>query len=286
MKQKHPMSNTLFGAAAAVAVMGIATTIAMATEPCGDFEECKVLIEINSTDGDIGFHFLMDSDGLNSARIRDPNGTKVFQDKAEGPLREQKLTETFAESAEPVCKDALKEEEDDEVVTLEDFVERWAAGFYVFTGSGDEGEKLEGESELTHEIPAAPDLTSGSLGFDGSVISWDAGDDLGECATNAELDDLFTAGVLPVHPEDVDVAAWEIVFEPDVDDGNPLGKLKFTIRVAGDIAPKKVTVPAEYLAHLPADTPAKFEVGAIGADDNATFTEVGDICVNKVDGCQ
>ena len=176
MKEKHFMSNTLFGAAAAVAVMAIGTTVATATEPCGDFEECKVLIEINSTDGDIGFHFLMDSDGLNKAKIRDPNGTKVFQDKAKGPLREQKLTETFAESAEPVCKDALKEEEDDEVVTLEDFVERWAAGTYVFTGSGDEGEKLEGESELTHEIPAAPDLTSASLGFDGSVISWVSSD--------------------------------------------------------------------------------------------------------------
>jgi len=41
-----------------------------------------VLIEINASDGDIGFHFLRDGDDLNSARIYDPNGKKIFEDKA------------------------------------------------------------------------------------------------------------------------------------------------------------------------------------------------------------
>ncbi len=48
---------------------------------------------------------------------------------------------------------------------------------------------------------------------------------------------------------------------------------------------KAVTVPAEYLASLPDDTPAKIEVGAIGGEDNATFTEIFDICVNEDEGC-
>ena len=92
-------------------------------------------------------------------------------------------------------------------------------------------------------------------------------------------------GVLPQHPEDVDVAAWEIVLAPDVDDGDPTGSLKFTIRVPGDIAVKAVTVPADYLMSLPDDTPVKIEVGAIGVDDNATFSEEDGFCVNEVDGC-
>ncbi|MDH3440997.1 MAG: hypothetical protein OEM63_09610, partial [Gammaproteobacteria bacterium] len=33
----------------------------------------------------------------------------------------------------------------------------------------------------------------------------------------------------------------------------------------------------------PEDTPAKVEVGAIGPDDNATFAEEGDICLNDTD---
>jgi len=222
----------------------------------------------------------MDGDDLNSAEIQDPNYVTIFEDSASGPLLDQKLTETFAESAEPVCKNKLKEDPDEVVVTLGEFLDRWTAGTYHFFGSGDE-EMSTGETELTFDIPAAPT----DLDFDGSVISWDSGDDLGECATKGQLNGLVMSGVLPTHPEDVEVDAWEVVFEPDVDDGDPLGKLKFTIRVSGDIEPKAVTVPAEYLAHLPDDTLAKIEVGAIGGEDNASFTEIFDICVNEAEGC-
>jgi hypothetical protein len=256
-------------------------SVVTATEPCGDFGECKALIEINASDGDIGFHFLMDGDDLNSARIDDPNGAKIFEDQAKGPLREQKLTETFAESAEPLCWPDPEADPDDEIVTLEEFLDRWAAGTYLFSGMGDEGEKSTGESELTYALPAAPT----ELDFDGSMISWSAGNDLGHCASNEDLDALVGGGVLPVHPEDVAVAAWEVVLEPDVDEGDPIGALKYSIRVAGDIAVKAVTVPAEYLASLPADTPMKMEVGAIGVDDNATFTEEDGFCVNEDEGC-
>ena len=281
MSERTSLQALIRAAACFLLVIGISTVPASATEPCDDFGECKVLIEINASDGDIGFHFLMDGDDLNSARLRDPNGTKVFEDQAKGPLTEQKLTETFAESAEPLCWADPDADPDEEIVTLEEFLDRWTAGTYLFEGSGDEGEKSEGETELTYELPAAP----ADVDFDGSVISWAAGDDLGNCASFAELADLVTAGVLPEHPQDVTVAAWEIVLEPDVDDGDPTGRLTYAVRVAGDIAPKEVTVPAEYLASLPDDTPVKIEVGAIGVDDNATFTEADGFCVNEVDGC-
>ena len=117
------------------------------------------------------------------------------------------------------------------------------------------------------------------------MISWDAGEDLGNCASAADLDDLVADDILLVHPEDVAVDAWEIVLEPDVDDGDPTGALVFSIRVPGDIVPKAVTVPADYLLSLPADTPVKIEVGAIGGEDNATFTEEDGFCVNEDEGC-
>jgi hypothetical protein len=281
MKLQRVESAILGVAAAAVLVVGAGTTTARAAEPCGDFGECKALIEINATDGDIGFHFLMDGDDLNSARLFDPNGAKVFEDQAKGPLRDQGLTETFAESAEPLCWADPEADPDEEIVTLEEFLERWAAGTYIFKGMGDGGEKSEGETELTHEIPAAP----ADVSFNGSVITWAAGDDLGRCASHTELNDLVDADILPVHPENVPVAAWEIVLEPDVEDGDPTGNLVFSIRVGGGILPKAVTVPADYLASLPADTPVKIEVGAIGVNDNATFSEVTGFCVNEVEGC-
>jgi hypothetical protein len=270
-------------AAAAVAlVLGMGPTVVRATEPCGDFGECKVLIEINSTDGDIGFHFLMDGDDLRSGALIDPHGAKVFGDQAKGPLKKQTLTETFVESAEPLCWPDPEADPDEDIVTLEEFLERWAPGTYAVKGKGEGKEKSAGETALTHELPAAPS----GVAFDGSVISWATGEDLGRCGSTAELDALVADGVLPVHPKDVSVAAWEVVLEPDVEDGDPTGSLTFTIRMPGGIAAKAVTVPAEYLASLPNDTPAKIEVGAIGGDDNATFTEVGDFCVNEVEGCE
>jgi hypothetical protein len=281
MKLKRVESTILRVAVGAVLALGTGTTAARAAEPCGDFGECKALIEINATDGDIGFHFLMDGDDLNSGRLFDPLGAKLFEDEAKGNLRDQKLTELFAESAEPLCWTDPEADPDEEIVTLEEFLARWVAGTYLFTGMGDGGEKSEGETELTHEIPAAP----ADVAFDGSVISWAEGNDLGKCASQAELNDLVLANVLPVHPESVPVAAWEIVLEPDVEDGDPTGNLVFSIRVSGGIAPKRVTVPADYLASLPANTPVKIEVGAIGVNDNATFTEVGGFCVNDVGGC-
>ena len=259
--------------------------MANATAPCGDFGECKVLIEINASDGDIGFHFLMDGDDLISASLDDANGAKVFQDQAKGPLTEQKLTETFAESAEPLCwADPEADPEDVEaMVTLRDFREIWEPGTYVFSGMGEGGEKSVGETDLTYNLPAAPQ----NLNFFGSVISWTAGNDLGNCAplvssvagqeTVSQLADIIP------DPTSVRVAAYEVVLEPVVEDGDPLGALKFTIRVPGDTF--AVDVPALYLASLPADTEVKIEVGAIGVDDNATFTEEGGFCVNVADGC-
>lgn len=268
------------------------TGIAAATEPCDDFGECKALIEINASDGDIGFHFLMDGDDLNSARIFDPDGKKVFEDQAKGPLKEQKLTETFAESAEPLCwADPGADPEDlEDIVTLEEFLDRWTAGTYTFTGMSDGGEKSEGETELTYELPAAPT----EVDFDGARITWErpggstateSRGDLGNCASAGDLDILVGNGVLPVHPADVTVDAWEAVLEPDVEDGDPIGQLVFRIRLPGNMAPTEVTVPAEYLASLPDDTPVKVEVGAIGGEDNATFTEEDGFCVNIDEGC-
>jgi hypothetical protein len=166
---------------------------------------------------------------------------------------------------------------------LAEFLELWTPGEYTFEGSGDDGEKSEGETELTFALPAAPE----DVDFDGSVISWSLGDDLGYCADGAaaiaalenEFED-FSLLTSPVAPGGDGIEAWEVVLEPDVCDGDPLGALKFTVRLPGNISPLEVEVPAEYLASLPGNTFVKTEVGAIGGEDNATFTEEGDFCVN------
>ena len=63
MQQMRLMTRLPLVVAVVAVVLGVGTTVVTATAPCDDFGECKVLIEINATDGDVGFHFLMDGDG-------------------------------------------------------------------------------------------------------------------------------------------------------------------------------------------------------------------------------
>jgi len=288
MSDSRIMSKPMLVLGAAVS-LGIAELPAGATEPCGDFGECKVLVEINATDGDIGFQFLGDAGDLRSMRIDDPNGAKLFESQGYGPLDEQMLTENFVESAEPLCWfDPEEEEEWDEVVTLREFVDRWTAGTYTFRGKGEEGEKLFGETRLSFDLPAAPEIIS----FTGNVINWMPGNDLGNCAP-ADAADAEENGVEPIgEVSDIinlvtmpsAIAAYEIVVEPDVEDGDPIGDEVFSVRVNGNMY--MIEVPMSYLDSLPDNTPVKIEVGAIGIDDNATFTEEDGFCINEVEGCE
>ncbi len=274
-------------AAVALALGGFATSSdsALASDDCGDFGECKVLVEINSSDGDIGFHFLVDGDDLRTAALFNPDRRKIFSYRVRRELREQFLTETFAESAEPLCFDPLSDDDpdndDEEFVTLAEFLDRWDAGTYRFFGIGDEWEVSFGTAELTFNLPAAPiNLDYDEELEDGDIegeISWEPGTDLGECSEGIEL--------LPMHPADVPVKAWEVVLEPDVD--GPVGNLTYVVRLSGDIEELEMDVPDDYLESLPDNTPIKIEVGAIGFDDNATFSEEGDFCVNETEpnGC-
>ena len=83
----------------------------------------------------------------------------------------------------------------------------------------------------------------------------------------------------------VQLTAWEVVVE--LEDGS---NRKFSVRLPE--SQTVVTLPPEFLGSIPANTPAKAEVGAIGGnlaigdDDSATFTELGGLCLNKMgDGC-
>jgi len=72
MIQIRNMQKTLLRTASVALIFGGGATIATADEPCGELEECRVFIEINASDGDIGFHVLLDAEGWEKARITDP----------------------------------------------------------------------------------------------------------------------------------------------------------------------------------------------------------------------
>lgn len=252
---------------------------AVGDTPCGGGElgECRVLIEINATDGDIGFHSLFDAEGWVWAQITDPSGKLLFKEQAKGALKDQTLTENFFESEEPLCKPD-EAEPDAEVVTLVEFLERFPAGLYEFRNKLPRGGMLAGWTELTHALPAAPD----DLEFDGSAITWQPGTDLGRCEPEGG------SGAA-----DVPVVAYQVVLEPDLDPEVTTDEA-LTARIFSVFVPpvvNEVTVPPEYLDSLPADTPVKVEVIAIEERPNGSFgnqvaSEEDGFCVNPVEDCE
>lgn len=265
----HPgLRATLPGLLTTALVAMSWTSSSIADAPCNELGECRVLIEINATDGDIGFHVLFDADGWRRAKMFGPDGKLMFLEQARKALNDQKLTENFFESAEPVCETGLAEEPEDEVVTLPEFLSRFPAGFYEFHLKLDSGGVIAGTTLLSHFLPAAP----ADVNFDGTTISWSYGDDLGECIT--QPDGFILAG-------EGDIVAYEVVLEPDDD---TLAPFTYSIRVPATV--NSVTVPTDYLAGIPADTPLKVEVGAIerrpnGSFGNQTFSEQDGFCNNS-----
>lgn len=238
-----------------------------------EFDETLVLIEINATDGDVGFHAKFDGDAWYNVKMYDPLYRKIFHEKADGPLREQGLTENFFESAEPLC---VPDPEDPEelVVTLAEFLDRFPAGDYMLIGKNNEMEWQTGEAELSYNLPAAPDIdATDEAEFDSAedvVVEWEQGDDLGG---KCDDEDLVTDGVIP-DPADVEIVGWEVVVEPDCEmDFEP--ERVFSAQLPPDYT--SVTVPEEFLQAYLDDGCAefKFEVGAIEETGNQTFSEGG-----------
>ena len=306
---------------ATVALFGASMTTANAESPCpswgpyNEFGECKVLVETNSSDGDIGFHFLVDGDNLIRTSLYNPNWRKIWSYFVRKELRQQTLTESFNESAEPLCFDPLLdndpddeetfENDDEDFRTLAEFVDLWKAGKYYFVGIDNEWDWAVGKTRLTFNLPAAPEEVDFELeeecDADGcdveGEISWQMGEGLGMCSEFEDIPD-GVALVTETGSGDEDyetIVAWEIVLEPEFDDDDPNAQkgLVYAIRVGADELECEMDdgacvyeqeVPDDYLESLPEDTELKVEIGAITSTDNATFTEEDGFC-STLGGC-
>lgn len=265
MRTLYFVSGIIFLAAATLSAPAVAQP-----DPSEEFDELLVRIETNATDGDVGFHALLDASAWRWLRLDDADGNKVFNAKPFAGARTQGMTEIFFESSEPLCV-ADPEEPDDRVQTLAEFIALFPEGTYIAHGRTIENDKLRSETDFTYNLPAAPDIElteDMTFSVDNAVIMWEPGDDLGEfCHDQALIDD----GTIPDHA-DVEVVRWEIVVEPADDDALDLER-KFTAQVPGDQF--SVTIPADFLqSYLDLGiTEMKFEVGGMEESGNQTFSE-------------
>ena len=131
--------------------MGVATSVSIAE---GDdveiqFEETEIFFELNDTDGDLGIHSLIDGDPWKKLIMEDPNDRKMLNVRLVGHLRRQGLTEFFFESAEPPFDE----------LAPQTFFARFPAGEYNVEGRTLDGLEIEGETILTHTMPAPAEPT-------------------------------------------------------------------------------------------------------------------------------
>lgn len=133
-------------AIAALAASAAAAAGSDAEENEIPFSEARLFFELNHTDGDLGFHGLIDGDEWRRLEIEDPWEQQILDVQVRGRLRRQGLTEIFFESAEPPF---------DELPPRE-FFRRFPEGKYEIEGITLGGEELESTVRLSHVMPAPP----------------------------------------------------------------------------------------------------------------------------------
>ena len=122
------------------------STLLVADDDELEFDEAYIFFELNDTDGDLGIHGKVDGDAWKWVAIEGPDERRVMYVLTRGGVRRQGLTELFFESAEPTFDE----------LDPEDFFARFPEGEYEWEGRTLDYEEIEGETYLSHVIPAAP----------------------------------------------------------------------------------------------------------------------------------
>lgn len=143
-------------------------------------------------------------------------------------------------------------------VPLDDFLVRFEPGEYTARGVTTDGGWLLGETELTHDLPAGPSITSHQ---DGDQVELDAGNVV--VTWNAVVDD-YRGGPLAS-----EVTAYVVTVEFE----GTIGGVGVSEELNFDLAPDTLSagIPRDFLEP---DREYKIEVGAIEESGNRTFTEI------------
>ena len=232
--------RTAFLLPAALALSFGAGTASSWAEEELPFDNFRVLIEINGTDGDAGFQAEIDGDSWKVVKLFDPGEKLLYRVRGLRSVKEQGLTENFFESAEPSCEE----------VPLDVVLERFPEGVYEVEGKTIDKQELESEAILTHGLPAIPvDLeAANTLPIE---LSWGWPGDtpgLGECPDELGLAEILQA--------EEDLFGFQIVVERE----EPEPLLVLVVELGPDT--RSIDLPDGFIEP---EARYKWEVVAIGA---------------------
>jgi hypothetical protein len=243
-------------AAVAALVLGASVQEVRADDDAADaipFEVATVFAELNDTDGDLGFHALIDGDAWKRLEIEAPGERRLLFVRVSGRLARQGLTELFFESAEPPFDELSPEE----------FFERFPEGEYEISGRTLDGEERESTAVFTHVLPAPTD----NIEVSGEPTPTDCDAEDPPVVSDPVI--ISFDEVTASHPDlgasdpEIEIAGYQVVVEreePTV--------LVFSV----DLPPSEtqVQVPPEFIA---LGTEFKLEVLAREAGGNQTAVE-------------
>jgi hypothetical protein len=152
----------LLGAAPLIAP----TTSQAAKVPPEPFEDARLEIEFNATDGDAGVQVFADAEEWKEFKIFRPDGRRILDIKTKSVLRHFGLSELFSESSEPPFTE----------LPFDQFKKLFPEGTYRFEGKTIDGRELASEVPFSHTILDAPTFIQpqdgGTLPADDAVIRW------------------------------------------------------------------------------------------------------------------
>ncbi|MHC4141093.1 MAG: fibronectin type III domain-containing protein [Planctomycetota bacterium] len=203
-------------------------------------ETLKFFIEFNESDEDIGVQAVLGGEPYKVLKAFGPDDRKILDLKPRRGLKQQGMSDFFFESAEPSLED----------FALADFLARFPAGEYEFETKTIDGIEQDGETMLTHVIPAGPVITSPQAGEavdpDNTIITW-------------EPVTLTTAFNPPQQP--VTIVGYQVIVTRE----DPLRV--YSVDVSAETL--SVSVPPEF---LDAGTEYELEILAIEQSDNQTIS--------------
>ena len=239
MRRRLAIAAVALAALASVAARQVVTSADTAKPNEVPFDDARLKIEYNSTDGDAGLQFFVDAEAWRHVTVTDPQGRKVLDVDAAKVIRNYGLSELFSESSEPAFDE----------FPFAEFKKLFPEGVYTFRGQDIDGQALKSTFTLTHASPDPPTITSptegATLPANGVTIRWQ-----------------------PVTtPVGIDVVAYEVLV---VADDSGLGTAERAVDVTLPGTASHMAVPPQFL------TPGgyKTEVLAIERSGNQTLTEV------------
>lgn len=203
----------------------------------------KLIIEHNATDQDTGVHGALDDEGWSRLCVFDPTGRQVLGVKPEGQLGDLTVAGIFFESREPPNSE----------FSIADLKVAFPEGRYEVRGISFDGTGLIGFATFTHDIPAAPTITSP---LEEAVVSINN--------LTVEWNDVTQT----IDGRPVTITGYEVIITKDVkDDPNGFSRPTFDVHVPADR--NRLSVPIEFLEP---HTTYELEVLALEKSGNQTIS--------------